>query len=114
VLLSDAVKAIGFSVLPSNEPSEIARYAKLRVFHLMVLDYLVADTAALDVVHRLREKGIVVPTLITISNHDDPTLGSTDTLLMVLLKPFGISDLREAIRELCPTLFSGLPSTSDS
>ncbi len=104
VLFSDAFKAMGFQVHPTDNPSELSRYAQVRPFELVVLDYLVADTAAVDLARDLRQNGIAAPILITTSLPDEPALGLTDPFIQVLRKPFTMAELRESARGLCPKL----------
>lgn len=104
VFLSDALKSIGFQVYPTDNPSEISRYALMRTFDLFVLDYLVAGAADVDLARSLRQQGLATPILITTSLPDDPALGLTDPFIQILLKPFTMAEFRESVRGLCPEI----------
>lgn len=112
VLYTDSLKAIGFSVVPATEPSEIVRYSTIRQFHLVILDFLHAGTSSLEIASGLRDQGVSAPLLITTTVPADPVPKIEVSLVHVLMKPFDNSEFRDAVHFLCPELLLG-PETFD-
>lgn len=111
-LYTHSLKAMGFSVVPATDASEIVRDSKIRQFQLVILDYLHADTSALDVASGLRDQGVSAPILITTAIPADPVLKIAVSLVHVLVKPFDNTEFRDAVHILCPELLLG-PETFD-
>jgi DNA-binding response OmpR family regulator len=98
-LVRDTLKGSGYSVDIAQDGRALLKHYNSGDYSLLILDTLLVQTSGLEVVMKLRDRGDPVPIILMFGRGPDRVEPFAFTYRVdVLRKPFGLGDLRSAVR----------------
>lgn len=103
--LTEIIELEGWHVWQASNGEEAVDYATRLQPDVLVLDHRMPRLTGVEVVQRLRRKGVQVPVVFVSAAHEVKALASSVGVSCHLRKPFGIEDLvtlmKKALRGQC-------------
>lgn len=98
-LVRDTLKGSGYAVDIAQDGRALLQHYHSGDYALLILDTLMVQASGLEVVMKLRDRGDAVPIILMFGREPDRVEPFAYTYRVdVLRKPFGLGDLRNAVR----------------
>jgi PAS domain S-box-containing protein len=107
-LLAALMRMAGYQAYPFQQPEEVIQEFVPGIVSVLVTDIQMPGRNGIDLVKELRKVDPELPALF-VSGFSHSRVPSGDEMTQFLQKPFGLKDLKEALRRLPKRAWSDLP-----